>query len=235
MKMLWEESFLFLAVEGKGIRAEHWTFHSKSGRMYYRVLNLPDAMLPTFFPSYFQYSLMLLRGSDSLTWKEAGRWDEDKTGKQFNSLCENLALLRLWWLLTATSTSSTVLVRRGHCIPLFRPTGDSSPTFPKLLDRSYCAHLGLCRDPTCSRRSLVLQPNGSDCYFLANLTVRDDEGFVSCISLGTIWCRDQHTFPAAIPTINNIHQKRAVHARGLWDLKCLQLSSSEGEEQRCNS
>lgn len=142
-------------------------------------------------------------------WPEKKLGDGMKTKLESSlTVCDNLALLRLWRFFTVTSNSSIeVLVRRGHYIPLFRPIEDSSPTFPRLLNRSDCAHLGLCRDPTCSRRSLVLQHNGSDRYFLANPTVGDGEGFVSCISLGTVRCMDQHEFPAAIPAINNIHQK----------------------------
>ena len=47
------------------------------------------------FLAIFQCPLMLLSTSDSLIWKEAGRWDEDKTEQQFNGLYDNLALLRL--------------------------------------------------------------------------------------------------------------------------------------------
>lgn len=169
------------------------------------------------FLGIFQCCVMLLFSSDSLNWKEAGRWDGDKTEQQFNSLYGNLALLSL----KAFDRGINFLQRccgQKRLLYSFDPQKPrhSCPTLPRLLIKNYCAHWDFCRDPIRSRRVflVILQPK-----------ISAGEPYAIATSMHSLLPFLQSIMPS----------KGAVEAGDLWDLKCLQLSSPEGEDQRHNS
>lgn len=113
---------------------------------------------------------MFLSAPDSLTWKEAVTWIEDKTECHFNNF-NNLDLLRLKAFDRGFNffhrccgqkrlLYSSVLTNRNQRL---------LSNVAQVISSNYCVHWGLYKGPICSRRSLYRH--------IANLSVLDDGGF----------------------------------------------------------
>lgn len=143
MKVLREESFLFLAVEG----SKNWSMKLSIPHQGGHTTESSAFQVLCYLFSFlviFQCPLMSLPAFDSLTWKEAGRWDEDKTEWQF----EITWPFSDWRLLTEVSTSSIdVVVRRGCCTLLFWPSGTRMSNIAQVIEQELLCSLGSLQGP----------------------------------------------------------------------------------------